>query len=189
MAGLPIRVFLAAACVLAPAASPTAAADPPAGASGTYRVRTSATARAPPVLEERFEREVEVTLAPERSGAIRIRLESEQYRCELAGRISPGGEITFVPQQRCTLSVSEPAARGRVEARLESGNGRLRGEKLEIDVSWALSGATSLLVGGRTVEVLGRQMELPGTWMPEVPLRGTVRATGSGTRIREPGRR
>ncbi len=184
MADLPIR-FLAA-CALALALSAPAASRPAvAGApSGTYRVRTVANVRAAPVVEERFEREVEVTLSPGgRDGALRVRLASEGYSCDLKARLSAGGRIAFDPQQRCPLRVAEPAARGLVEARLESGGGRLQGDRLELDVSWALAGSVSLLVGGRTMEVLGREVEVPAAWMPEAPLRGTVRASGSGTRV------
>lgn len=186
MADLPLR--LPAACALALALSAPAAARPPASArSGTYRLHTVANVRAAPVVEERFERDVEVTLSPEaRGGSLRVRLESERYACEVKARLSADGQIVFDPQQRCALTVAEPTARGRVEARLESGRGRLQGDRLEIDVSWALSGSMSLLVGGQTMDVLGREVEVPAAWMPEVPLRGTVRASGSGTRTGAP---
>lgn len=177
----------AAAGVLALALSAAAPARPAQGAAssapGTWLLHVTANVRASPVVDERFERDVEVTLSPYAgSGTVRVRLESERYACDLAARLSAGGQIALDPGQRCTLDVREPTARGRVEARLESGSGRLRGDRMEIDVSWALSGSMSLLVGGQTMEVLGREVEVPATWMPEVPLKGTVRATGSGTR-------
>ncbi len=189
----PRSVPTALAALLALGASGTHAAAPAAKAeplAGTYRLRVTGQVRASPLVDEEVDEEVEADLSEvARDGRVDVKLAAERYSCEIRARLSAVGEISFDPQQRCTLVVAEPTARGRVEARLESGRGRLQGGRLEVETTWALSGSVSVLAGGQTYEVLGREVELPATWMPEVPLRGSARARASGRRIEARGGR
>jgi hypothetical protein len=63
--------------------------------------------------------------------------------------------------------------RGRVEARLRAGRGRLGGGELRLDLAWELTGSlrTRLAVPGAGGL---------GTWTPEVPVHGTAEGTASG---------
>jgi hypothetical protein len=176
---------VAAAAALALGAVVTAAAPRGAGAiHGTYRLSGTARVDAGPILSRNVETRADAVLSPGRgSRAVRARLVAEGHACELAATLGDGGALTFDPGQRCTFEVRDPDARGRVEARLRSGQGRCEGGKLALDLTFELTGALSVRTAQR-VEVMGSSVELPAAWTPELPLRGEARTVAEGKRDR-----
>ena len=175
------RIALAAALfALALPASPrdTARKDTSARpAAESYPLRAQVRVRASPVLDRDVDGEAVATISPAAAGMLRVRLESSGYACELEARRSGEGDLAFAPGQRCASDVSEPTARGRAEATLRSGSGRLSGDRLALELAFDLAGTMSLQLEGRTMEVLGQTVELPAGWTPALPLRGTATAS------------
>jgi hypothetical protein len=90
--------------------------------------------------------------------------------------VDGAGAIAFAPGQRCPVEVKQPEARGRVEARLRDGGGRLDGAELALSLSFELEGGLSTRIGQVGL------LDMPGVWSPEVPVRGSVEASGTGRR-------
>lgn len=181
----PRAALLAAAGALALSAAAAAAAPAAAGVGallGTYRLAGTARVDAGPVLSRSVEARADAVLSPG-SGprAVRARLVAQGHACVLDATLGEGGALAFEPGQRCAVDVSEPDARGRVEARLRSGRGRCEGGKLTLDLAFDLEGALALHTAQR-VEVMGSTIELPAAWTPELPLRGEARAVAEGKR-------
>jgi hypothetical protein len=177
------RVAQRAAVLLLAVALAGAGAATAAGAvRGTYRLRGVAQVDAGPALSRNVEGRADAFLSPGAGPrAVRARLAAEGRACELDATLGEGGALAFQPGQRCAFAVDEPDARGRVEARLRSGRGRCADGKLALELVWELSGALSLRTGD-AIEVLGRRVELPAAWTPELPLRGEARTEATGTR-------
>ncbi|MFL5262712.1 MAG: hypothetical protein ACJ79R_09020 [Anaeromyxobacteraceae bacterium] len=116
--------------------------------------------------------------------ALRLELTSGAYACTLAARATPAGDLTLDPGQLCPVDVAEEGARGRVEAKLSSGGGRVAGGTLALDLAFDLTGTLSVGARGGKVTVLGADLEVPGAWTAPAPLRGTASATARGTRQR-----
>jgi hypothetical protein len=180
--------IVAVALVLSGAAAPRpdATRRPPAAREddvrGTYRLRGTARISAQPMLDGAEEVFADALLEPGGgAGEVRARISAEGQACELLARRESGGALAFAPGQRCDLAVRSEGARGRVEARLRSGKGTLRGGLLALELSFELSGTVSLRTS-RPVEILGRTVDVPETWSPELPVRGEARATAEGRR-------
>jgi hypothetical protein len=114
--------------------------------------------------------------------ALRLELTSGAYACTLAARATPAGDLTLEPGQACPVDVAEEGARGRVEAKLSSGRGRVAGGTLALDLAFDLTGTLSVGARGGKVTVLGADLEVPGAWTAPAPLRGTASAKARGTR-------
>ena len=170
------QLVVVAACAALPASAATPAP------SGDYRVTTTLRVHAGGLLDREVREDARVTLAPAAAGRVRVRLAARGKSCELAARAGSRGELTFEPGQRCALDLDEEDARGRVVATLGSGTGRAHGDALELTLAWELSGAVSMRVGGQRIEVMGSEIEVPDSWAPEVPVRGTADARGEGRR-------
>jgi hypothetical protein len=163
-------------------ASSALAAPSAAELLGTYRLHGTARVDAGPVLSREVEVHADAKLgAGAGARAVRARLAAEGHACELTARVEEGGALVFEPGQRCAFDVDDPGARGRVEARLRSGRGRLRDDTLALDLTWDLSGALRLRSAER-VEVLWKTVELPSTWTPEIPVRGEAQTRAEGHR-------
>lgn len=162
-----------------------AAAAPPFrdDVHGTYRLHGTARVSARPLPSREVEAHADAVLRP---GAgprdVRAHVAAEGYRCELDARVGEGGHLSFPAGQRCALDIDEPDARGRVEARLRSGGGRIGGGRLGLELSWDLSGSVRLRSEQRRIEVLGREIDVPGGWMPEVPVEGEAQVVVAGRR-------
>lgn len=158
------------------------AAGPRSRPAGTYRLRGTARVEAGPILSRVVEGRADAVLRPAGPpGAVRVRLAAQGHACELGGTASQDGALVLEAGQRCTFDLDDPGARGRVEARLRSGRGTLRGRTLALELSFELSGALSLQTA-RQVEVLGRTVDLPAAWTPELPVRGEATAVAEGER-------
>jgi hypothetical protein len=160
-------------------AGTTAAAAPsPASARGTYRLHGKARASTPPLLDRELDVHADAVLSPGRGPReVRARLAAQGQRCDLVAKLDDAGALTFEPGQRCVLEVDAPDARGRLDARLRSGRGRLGDGDLSLDLSWQVSGALSVRVTAGSPA-----MGIPETWAPVVPVRGEARGTAQGRR-------
>lgn len=178
------RVLLAGLAILAAAPGRPGRAAPaatPESARGAYRMAVTARVNAPPLPGKTTELRADAVLRPDAGPRrIRARLAAQGHACELAGRLEPGGAIAFDPGQRCPVDLDGPEARGRIEARLRSGGGRLAGRDLSLDLAWEVDGTVSLSAGGVNIPGLG--IEVPPTWTPATRIEGEARATASGTR-------
>ncbi len=178
------RATLASLALLAAAPGrPAAAAQgaTPESARGAYRMIVTGRVSAPPLPGQSMELRADAVLRPDAGPRrIRARLAAQGHACELAGRLEPGGAIAFDAGQRCPVQLDGPDARGRVEARLRSGSGRLSGRDLSLDLAWELDGTVSLSTGGVSLPGLG--LEVPPTWTPATPVKGEARTTATGTR-------
>ncbi len=172
-----------AACVAAAAALAGASA-PPAAIRGTYRLHGTARVAAAPALEDDIEVHADAVLRPGKGPRdVRALLVTEGHSCELDAKTGEGGTLSFQRGQRCVLDVRSPTTRGRIEARLRSASGSVREGVLALEMAFDLEGALSMRTASG-VEVLGRKMDLPSAWTPEVPVRGSARATAEGRRDR-----
>lgn len=154
---------------------------------GTYRLVGTARIVASPILDREVDLHADAIVEPAGGpGAVRVRLAAEGHACALVARIEGDGALVLAPGQRCTVDVRTPELRGRVEARLRSGRGRLRDGRLALELLADLAGGLGVRAGGG--QVLGA--ELPAAWTPEVPIRGEARARAEGRRdaSRAPGR-
>jgi hypothetical protein len=157
------------------------AARVPARIEGRYRLDAHARVDASPGVDRAVDTEaVAVVTAPDRGGIVHVRLTSEGYACDLVARADAAGALALAAGQRCAVRLDRPEVRGAVDARLTSGRGRCDGQSLELDLRWDLSGRVSLLVGGQRMEVMGRELDVPSAWAPEVPLRGTAATHAAG---------
>jgi hypothetical protein len=171
-------VLLAAAPARQAGAAPGAT---PESARGAYRMAVTARVNAPPLPGQDVEVRADAVLRPDVGPRrIRARLAAQGHACELAGRLDPGGTLAFDAGQRCPLDLDGPGARGRVEARLRSGSGKLTGRELSLDLAFDVDGTVSLSTGGVSVPGLG--IEVPPTWTPATRVKGEARATAAGTR-------
>jgi hypothetical protein len=129
--------------------------------------------------------EIRVTLdkaaAP---GHVSVRLESMGYACVLDAARSRDGALAFTTPATCSVDVSDPDARGHVDARLRSGRGTVKGDRLSLELSFDVTGRVSTRIPRTTLNVLGSEVVVPEGWSPDVPIKGTVRSKGSGTRRR-----
>jgi len=174
------RGLAPAAMVLAALA---AAAAAPSGEriDGTYRLSGTTRIDAGAALSQEIETRADAVLRAGPQSAVRARLAAQGHACELAATIGEGGALAFEAGQRCVLDLRDPEASGHVEARLRAGRGRLRDRRLSLDLTWDLSGAVSLRTAQR-VQVLGKDVELPAAWAPEIPVRGEAHARAEGDR-------
>jgi hypothetical protein len=115
-------------------------------------------------------------------GRLRLELSSGAYACALAARVSAAGDLAFDASQRCPVDLAEPGARGKVDARLRTGRGRILGGELALELAFDVSGTLSMGAQGGSVTVFGAEVNVPGAWTAPAPVRGTVEAKARGTR-------
>jgi hypothetical protein len=129
--------------------------------------------------------EMRVTLEPTRTkGHVSVRIESRGYACVLDATRSGTGALEFSTPATCPLEVRSPDARGHVDARLRSGRGTVRGDRLSVELQFDVSGRIATRFSRTTFTVLGTEVVVPEGWTPTAPVRGTVTSSGSGTRQR-----
>jgi hypothetical protein len=160
---------LAAAAAFAAALA--AGAVTPEGARGTYRVEASARTSVP--LLGTLDLRGDVVLRPgDGPRAVLARLASQGHACELAGTLAEDGSLAFAKGQRCPIVLDDPGARGRVEATLRSGKGRVEDGRLALQLEVALAGTVRVATGG----------------VPGLPAEATVPVDGNAS-VRAEGRR
>jgi len=145
---------------------------------GTYRLHGTAHVAASPLPRRTIELRADAVLTPGPAPRrVRLHLAAGGYACDLVASLDDDGALAFEDGQRCAVVIQSPDARGHLEARVRSGRGQLRGDHLALDLSCELTGAVSL--GGKMLDA-----DVPGIWVPEVPVRGDARAGAEGERDR-----
>lgn len=164
--------------------APPAAAATSREVGGTYRLQGRAQVDARPFPAGDEEVHADAVLSPgARAGEVRVHLAGQGLACDLAASMDATGALTLAQGQRCSIELRNDQAEGQVEARLVSGGGRLRGELLELDLAFALTGAVRLRSGG-SLDALGKALSLPGSGGEPVPVRGEARGRAQGSRDR-----
>lgn len=156
----------------------SAAAPPGEDVAGIYRVQGTARVDAAAPLGRRIEARGDAGVRAGAGREVRIRLAAMDHACELVARRSDDGALAFAAGQRCELVLDDPGARGRVEARLRSGTGRLRDRHLALDLAFELAGQVSL----RAVPAQLLGVELPSSWLPPMPVDGGAALSAAGDR-------
>jgi len=156
--------------------------DLPAGDAGRYGLHGTSHVAGTGLPARDVAADLLAEVGPGRSAnEVRVVLVWHAYRCELTAQIA-AGDLAFRGGQTCLVELLEPEARGRVEARLTSGRGRLQGGELELELGFELAGALQTHLAARRVTVLGTELEVPDTWMPEFPVSGRVTSSARGRR-------
>ncbi len=156
----------------------------PPDVHGTYRLQGTAQVDAQPFPSREDEIHADAVLSPgARAGQVHIHLAGQGVVCELSASLDAAGRLALAQGQRCIADLSSDQTEGQVEARLVSGAGRVRGEVLELELAFALSGSVRLRTGG-SLDALGRALSLPGAGGDPVPVRGEARGRAEGRRDR-----
>ena len=172
----------AGALVIVAAALARAGGAAEADPTGVYRLHGTAQVAAGPALDRTVEVHADALVGRGDSPqALVLTLGAEGARCRLAARVEVGGALTLPPGQQCRLDLASPDARGRLGVELRAGGGRLADDALALELSARIDGEVSLRAGG-TVDVLGRQVDVPSGWTPPVPVHGEARARAQGGR-------
>jgi hypothetical protein len=161
-------------------------AGPVLGASpdGRYALAGTAHVSVSPFPAHDYPGEMTATL----SGGPRslsLRLESRGYACTLQVRADQDGALAFPEGATCPLEITEPDARGHLDARLRMGRGRVGGDGLELAVEFDVKGSIQMRIPSKTIRIFGNEMHSPATWAPGAPVHGTVAASGHGQRTPE----
>ncbi|HEY6001785.1 MAG TPA: hypothetical protein VIV57_02845 [Anaeromyxobacter sp.] len=131
----------------------------PEAARGTYRVEATVRTAGVPLLRT-LELRGDVVLRPgDGPGAVRARLAARGHACELVGTIAENGALAFGRGQRCSIALDDPGVRGRVEATLRSGEGRVDDGRIALRLEVGLAGTVRIPTGG--VPGLGGEAALP----------------------------
>jgi hypothetical protein len=150
--------------------------------SGRYLVSGTARANVTVLPAREYPVDVLVLVAPgDGPGGVRLHLRARGYACELRGRVESKQVLALEPGQSCQLDLQGPDQRGRIDARLQTGKGRLSQRELSLQLAWELGGSVSVSSGSR-VTIPGTSVELTLPESPAVPVRGTVEAEVSGPR-------
>jgi hypothetical protein len=186
---LPPLPSIAAALLASAVAWPEAARarEAPAASSrpvtsGRYLVTGTARANVTVLPAREYPVDVLVMVAPgDGPGGVRLHLRSRGYACELRGRVGKEQVLALEPGQSCQVELQGPDQRGRIDARLQSGKGRLSQGELSLQLAWDVGGSVSVSSGSR-VTIPGTSVELTLPEAPAVPVRGTVEAEVRGPR-------
>ncbi|MBS1109126.1 MAG: hypothetical protein H6Q88_1118 [Anaeromyxobacteraceae bacterium] len=153
------------------------------GGLGGYLLNATSQVRVSPFPASEQAGDVRVTLERARTpGHVSVRLESRGYSCVLDAARSRSGDLAFSTPASCPVDVRRPDARGRIDAQLRSGHGKVRDGWLTLDLRFDVSGTISTRVSGRTFTLFQSKFTVPEGWTPAVPIRGTVTSGGSGAR-------
>jgi hypothetical protein len=145
----------------------------------------SARVQVAPFPAEDHPGEMRVTVDQARTaGHVSVRLETRGHSCVLDASRSGAGVLEFTTPATCPVEVSGPDARGRIDARLRSGRGTVRGDRLTLDLRFDVDGRIATRIARTTFHVLGAEVVVPEGWTPAAPVRGTVTSSGSGMRQR-----
>jgi hypothetical protein len=151
--------------------------------AGKYKVAGTAHVAISPFPTHDYPGEMSATLSRSSApDAFSLRLEARGYACTLQIRVTSDGLLHFPDGATCPFDVSQPDARGHVNAQLRAARGRIVGTRLEMELRFEVNGSIQLRIPSRTIRVLGAEFQTPATWAPTAPVRGTAAANGSGAR-------
>ena len=153
-------------------------ADP----AGKYQLAGTAHVSVSPFPTQEYPGEISATLSRRGADAFALRMETRGYACTLPVVVAADGSVRFPDGATCPLDVSEPDARGHLEARLRTARGHVGADKLEMDLQLDVKGSIQLKIPSKTIRILGSAIQTPATWAPSAPMHGTVSATASGAR-------
>jgi hypothetical protein len=154
--------------------------------AGKYEVAGTAHVAISPFPTHDYPGEMTATLSRSRApDALALRLETRGYACTLQVRLASDGSLQFPDGATCPLDVSQPDARGHVDAQLRTARARVVDDRLEMDIRFDVNGSIQLRIPSRTIRILGAEVQTPATWAPSAPVRGTVAANGNGVRKRQ----
>ncbi len=166
-----------AAAILCSAWGIVSAADtPPGDVDGTYRMQGAVRVEAAAPLGRRIEAHGDAIVRRGAGREVRFRLAALGHACELIAARADDGALSFGAGQPCVIELADPSARGRIQATLRSGAGRLRDRHLALDLAFQLAGAVALR--SESAQLLG----VAGGWMPEIPVDGGAAARAEGDR-------
>ncbi len=156
-----------AAAILCSAWGIAAIADtPPGDVDGTYRMQGTARVDAAAPLGRRIEAHGDAIVRRGAGREVRLRLAALGHACELTASRADDGALSFGAGQPCVIDLADPDARGRIQATLRSGAGRLRDRHLALDLAFQLAGAVALRSDA------ARLLGVAGGWMPDIPVDG-----------------
>jgi hypothetical protein len=151
--------------------------------AGEYKVAGTAHVAISPFPTHDYPGEMAATLSRSSApDAFSLRLKARGYACTLQIRVTSDGSLHFPDGATCPFDVSQPDARGHVNAQLRAARARIVGTRLEMDLRFEVNGSIQLRIPSRTIRVLGAEFQTPATWAPTAPVRGTAAANGSGAR-------
>jgi len=156
--------------------------------AGKYALAGTAHVAISPFPAQDYPGEMTATLS--RSPALdtlALRLETRGYACTLQVRLAGDGSLQFTDGATCPLEVSQPDARGHVDAKLRVARARVVDKRLEMNLQFDVNGSIQLWIPSRTIRILGAEVQTPATWAPSAPVHGTVTADGHGLRAAPPG--
>jgi len=153
------------------------------GITGKYDLAGTAHVSISPFPTHDYPGEMTATLSRSSApGALSLRLEARGYACTLQIRVASNGSLQFPDGAKCPLDVSQPEARGHVDAQLRGARARVVDKRLEMDVQFDVTGSIQLRIPAKTIHMLGAEFQTPATWAPSAPVHGTVAASGNGIR-------
>jgi hypothetical protein len=151
--------------------------------AGKYEVAGTAHVAISPFPTHDYPGEVTATLSRSRApDALALRLETRGYVCTLQVRLASDASLQFTDGATCPLDVSQPDARGHVDAQLRTARARVVDKTLEMDLRFDVNGSMQVMIPSRTIRILGAEVQTPTTWAPSAPVHGTVAANGNGVR-------
>ena len=119
-------------------------------------------------------------------GAFSLRLDARGYACTLQVRADKEGSLQFLQGATCPLDITQPDARGHVDAQLRNARGRVVDDRLELALQFDVKGSIQLRIPSKTIRIFGAEFQSPATWAPSTPVHGNVAASGQGQRSPEP---
>lgn len=153
------------------------------GIPGEYGLAGTAHVSISPFPTHDYPGEMTATLSRSPApGALSLRLEARGYACTLQIRAVSDGSLQFPDGATCPLDVSQPDARGHVDAQLRTARARVIDKRLEMDLRFDVTGSIQLKIPSKTIRVFGTEFQTPATWAPSAPVHGTVVASGNGIR-------
>jgi len=168
-------------------AGPLPSTSAPEGILGKYELAGTAHVSVSPVAAHDYPGEMTVTLSRSSApGSLSLRLVARGYGCTLQVRADQDGALEFPDGATCPLDITEPDARGHVDAQLRMGRGRAVHDRLELVLQFDVKGSVQMRIPSKTIRIFGKEIQSPATWAPSAPVQGTVAASGQGQRSPEP---
>ena len=154
------------------------------GIAGKYQVAGTAHVSVSPFPAHDYPGDMTATLGPAPS-SLSLRLEARGYACTLQVRADQDGTLDFPGGQTCALEITDPDARGHLDAQLQMGRGRVVHGGLELALQFDVKGNVQMKIPSKTILIFGKEIHSPATWAPGAPVHGTVSASGHGQRSPE----
>jgi len=167
---------LATALVLAPALARSAPLEGDHRVNARTRVKTSE-------LDHEYRSDATVSLAPQAGGSWKVVVSAQGKHCEFAPtKPDLEGSLVLEPGQRCALEEESDTVRARLNAILSAGTISFRGKQILVRLAWNVDGTVQLRSRPVHLDLPTGNFDLPATWLPALPVRGTVSSEGESSR-------